>query len=116
MRDCSLRRFDSGTATVDLGWYHELAGGGQIAHRLVYQPQTEAATHYPANLLLRLLCHYLVDSVPEQAVPELAEATLGIFDHHSIPRTSLVFSHRRQHVPAVMGQIVKSPPFYAEAD
>jgi len=116
MRGCGLSRYETGTSAVDLGWYHELSGGGQIAHRLVYKPETEAAPHYPADLFLRLLCHYLVDSVPEKAIPELVDSVLTIFDHYAVPRRSLVFSSESQHVPAVMGRVFESPSFHAEAD
>lgn len=102
------------TETVDLGWCHDLAGGGRINHWLSYEPRTEFAPQYPQALLLRFLCHYLVDSVPDDGVSELAEATLSVFDYYRIPRKSVVVAPEHRQLVAEMGRTFESPGFRVE--
>jgi hypothetical protein len=111
-----LSGIDPGTETTVVQWFNELAEGGTVAHHLVYSP-TEIAPRYPGAVLLRILCHYLVDSVPDRALPEIAESTLSVFEHHQVPRHSLVYSvPGQQRLPAAQGRTFESPGFQIEPE
>jgi len=84
---------------------------------MIYRSETEAAPRYAAAVLLRFLCHYLVDSVPDIGLTELAESTIALFNYYQMPRSSAAFSISEQRqIPATLGKVFESPGFHVELE
>ncbi len=63
-------------------------------------------------LLARVVCHILVDEIPERGLGELYESLTGIYEFHleqpAQPRPALASVRR---VDATLGPRVEPPPF-----
>jgi hypothetical protein len=107
---------DVGTESVHLGWYHELASGGRIAHHLMYEPETGFTPRYSEELVLRILCHYLVDSVPDQGLLELTDSISSLAKYYQPPRHSVLLVPERKQLRAARGKAFDSPTFHVEPE
>lgn len=47
-------------------------------------PTSSKGAEFPAELLLRLMCHVLVDRIPDGGLPELCETGKELFEFYSL--------------------------------
>ena len=81
----SDERTEGGSTTWSLGFGAEL-GGRKFLHA-VSLPTSSKGPEYPAELLLRIICHALVDQIPDAGLPELCETTNELLEFYSLPES-----------------------------
>lgn len=91
-----------------------MADGGRIHHLLSYQRDaTELAwPKYQASVVFRILCHYLVDAVPDNGVPEMLDSVVSLFEYYRVPSQTVVVGPERKQLPASLGKVYQSPTFH----
>lgn len=117
-RQCDLSLFDEFVETRGadqrflLGWKQELTEG-QLSHVFVFRPQeTGLGNDLPLRLRLRLLCHYLLNQIPDEGLPELMESIAEIYEFHcSATSTYAPPKLETRSVRAKRGRVYERPEF-----
>ena len=93
----STRRWGLLMTPSQVTW-HDQTSSGRILHSIEYADSTDPTI--PAAALIRIVCHILVDRLPEVALAELLESLRCIYEFHqeqslpSLPPPSTRFAVR----------------------
>ena len=111
----SIERTGSG---LEFSWSQE-DPGSHILHTIVhYYPQT-SGTPSPLKfqtLALRIACHYLLDRIPEDGIPELCEAVGRIYEFYNSRPTTIPHKSITRAVRARRGQVYERPEFVIDEE
>lgn len=113
----------SGPAETDLhfviGWTQQVSTGN-ISHFISFEGnETTGKESDFSNLKARLLCHFLLNAMPDEALPELSESLIGMFDFYK--RRDIGLGKTRQllarfEIPASMGESTERPVFQIDEE
>jgi hypothetical protein len=96
-----------------VSWFRELAGG-KLSHQIGFAPlDSQLSPEHVQSLVLRMACYFLIDRVPDRALPELCENVAEVYDYHSLtpPNLPPAFTARVQTAPALPGLTLTRPEF-----
>lgn len=65
---------------------------------------------------MRVLCHYLVDSVPDAGVTEMASSIASVLEYYAKPRVSAVAVRSLPPLAARLAEATRSPAAYVEEE
>jgi hypothetical protein len=71
---------------VSFGWHHDIKGV-RFAHGVTLGPNVSTETS-EKHILMRALCHFFVDVIPEEGVEELADSALDLLKFYTAPATT----------------------------
>lgn len=93
---------------MSVGWKQDVPGA-EFAHRVT---TTAEAAEYAPNIVLRVLCHVLINCLPEEGLPGLYE-TLNDFHAFYKNRTIHVLPPGpiQKSVPVNISRVLTSQPF-----
>lgn len=66
--------------------------------------------------MLRVVCHYLLDRMPDESIPELCESFGRIYDFYSTRPTNVPSLPLRQSIRARRGQVQERPEFVIDEE
>lgn len=104
---------------LTLRWYQDVTGA-QFAHAVSFEPrnsQTEPTNYEP--LWLRVLCHVLVNRVPDDGLHEALESLSNIYEFHSTiahRAASLASLPEATGTRAKLGESFQRPAFLISDD
>ena len=99
-----------------LGW-EQLLPGARVAHEIRFHLQeTAARPEYSRLLLSRLLCHYLINRIPDKGIPELFESVGRIYRFYSTAPRTLPPSLPMSKVAGKIGRLSKRPDFHVDEE
>ncbi len=92
-----------------LGWEHQGASGS-LAHRISF-PETERQAEHAEAFRLRILCHVLIDLIPDEGLKEACNSMKEFVEFYRQPESPhFPFSNNRK-VEAEFGKKYTRPPF-----
>ena len=93
---------------MSVGW-KQVVPGAEFAHRVT--TTTQASEDAP-SIVLRVLCHVLINCLPEEGLPELYESLTDLHDFyknkaiHLLPPAPV-----QKNVPVNVSRVFTSQPF-----
>jgi hypothetical protein len=98
---------------MSVGWKQDVPGA-EFAHRVT---TTAEAAEYAPSIVLRVLCHVLINCLPEEGLPELYE-TLN--DFHTFYGNRMIHvlppGPIQKSVPVNVSRVFTSQPFDISED
>lgn len=89
----------------------------QVAHQVrVNLDDIDVTGKVPTVPLVRLLCHLLVDHIPDRGVPELCESLGGMYEFYAIAPEHPPLLPRQQRITGVRGRSYERPEFHIEEE
>lgn len=98
---------------MSVGW-SQVVPGAEFSHRVT---TTAQASEYTPTVVLRVLCHVLINCLPEDALAELYESVVDLHDFyknrtiHLLPAAPV-----QKSVPVNVTRVVTSQPFDVTED
>src|SRR5271157_5923258 len=83
---CLWPLIDLPNQTISVGW-RQAVRGAEFSH---YVTTTAEAEQYGPSIVLRVLCHVLINCLPEEGLPELYENLAGLHEWYGSRRIHLV--------------------------
>jgi len=71
---------------VGFGWQHDIKGV-RFAHGVTFGPSVPSQAS-EKKILMRALCHFFVDVMPDEGIEELADSALDLIKFYSMPPSS----------------------------
>ena len=65
------------SADISVGWNEDISGI-RFSHEVAFRRPTESGNEYALRIVLRILCHFLVDRIPDNGLKETGETLLEI--------------------------------------
>lgn len=88
-----------------------------MAHEIRFHLQeTAARPEYSLLLLSRLLCHYLINRIPDKAIPELIESVGRIYRFYSAAPRTLPPSLPIPKITGKIERLYKRPDFHVDEE
>lgn len=117
---CSPDPFDtSDESSFPFTVARQYVPGGHFTYEIKYHPHQETAdsVEWPDEALRdRLLCHVVVNVLPEQGLTEAKETLLEMFGFYFQKPELTVSANPVREVSAKMGQRFERPPFFVAED
>ena len=88
---------------------------GKVRHTLSYLREVtddKAQTALPLSFQIRVVCHMLLDQMPEASLREVLESLATIYEFHRIPLPRPVLPSPPVRVPVKIGRTYESPAFH----
>jgi hypothetical protein len=70
----------------------------------------------PEPVQARLICHLLLNQIPERGLAEALESLLEILRFHREPVPRMMESAPPESIPATLGAMYDRPPFHVTED
>lgn len=99
--------------TMSVGW-SQVVPGGEFTHRVT---TTAQASEFAPSIVLRVLCHLLINCLPEEGLPEVYE---GLTEFHEFYKNRtihlLATAPIQKSIPVNVTGISTSQPFDVSED
>ena len=99
--------------TMSVGW-SQVVPGAEFAHRVT---TTAQASEYAPSIVLRVLCHVLVNCLPEESLPGVYESLTDFHEFyknrtiHLLPQAPV-----QKGIPVNVARVITSQPFDVSED
>lgn len=97
-----------------LDWTQETTGGAQIRHTIRFRQGTESEPDYSGALKVRLLCHFLLNRIPDTGLAEVADSLGSILEYYSMVRERPTGPKTlaEESIRARLGECFERPDFH----
>lgn len=100
-----------------LQWWHRYPGY-EWSHSVMFK-QLDEGTNYQCvspKIIHRLLCHFLIDRIPDEGLPELVESVGGIYEFYQLPAPTPALLPQHRSVSGEISRSYERPPFQIEEE
>jgi len=98
--------------TISVGW-KQAVPGAEFAHRVT--TNSEAASYAP-SIVLRVLCHVLINCLPEEGLPSLYETIADFHELYKNRKISMLPAPVRESMPVAVDRMFTTQPFDVSED
>lgn len=93
-----------------LFWMHS-QGEVDVSHLVVFTSESGTQAFNATTFFHRILCHALIDNIPEVALEESARSLKDIYDDHCLPIQRCLPTRHEHAIPAKITGAMERPAF-----
>lgn len=93
------------------------ASGVRLVHEIRFHPdETVGGVQGPCYAFARILCHLLVNQIPDRGIPELCESVLGMYHFYSTQGEQPPLLPLTETITARRGRTYERPEFHLDVE
>lgn len=96
---------------IEINWMNQTATS-EFEHHILVRTTAEPTRFDQQSIFLKVLCHYLLNKIPDEGLPEMCRSMAEVFDYYvRAPRLVKGHEAKQLSVKAKTGQKYERPAF-----